>query len=159
MLIRPIEQRDNIPLAKIIRAVLTEHGVNRPGTVFTDPTTDQLYELFQKPNSAYFVVEVDGELIGGCGIYPTTGLDSSCVELVKLYLTSSSRGLGIGRQLMEICTEEAKRLGYKSLYLESMPELNSALSLYGRQGFEMLDGPMGNSGHFSCDVWMVKKLR
>ena len=36
-------------LAQIIRTSLAEFGANKPGTVYFDPTTDALYELFQTP--------------------------------------------------------------------------------------------------------------
>lgn len=45
--IRPIEPQDNAALAEIIRAALTEFGANKPGTVYFDPTTDALFELFR----------------------------------------------------------------------------------------------------------------
>ena len=44
--IRPIEPKDNIDLAKVIRGALEEFGANKPGTVYFDPTTDALFELF-----------------------------------------------------------------------------------------------------------------
>jgi putative acetyltransferase len=50
--IRPIEAKDNAPIAAIIRATLKEFGANNPGTVYFDPTTDHLFELFQSPQSA-----------------------------------------------------------------------------------------------------------
>ena len=70
--IRNIQPSDNPELAVIVRNTLTEFGANVPGTVFFDPTTDALFELFQTPKSAYFVAEADGKLLGGGGIYPHT---------------------------------------------------------------------------------------
>ncbi len=55
--IRPIQKNDNSPLAKIIRQVMEEFGVNLPNTVYTDPTTDHLFELFQKDRAVYNVAE------------------------------------------------------------------------------------------------------
>jgi len=156
--IRQIEQKDNKKLAEVIRSILTEHGMNKPGTVFTDPTTDNLFNLFQAKNSFYWVVEVDGEIHGGCGIFPTEGLPNGCVELVKLYLSKELRGTGLGKKLMEMCTMKAQSLGYSEIYLESMPELNNAVGLYEKQGYKVLEKPLGNSGHFACDLWMVKEL-
>jgi putative acetyltransferase len=156
--IRPIQPEDNEKIASIIREILTEHGMNKPGTVFTDPTTDTLFELFQTENAAYWVVEENNSILGGCGIYPTKGLPNDCAELVKLYLSKELRGKGLGKQLMQLCMEEAKSLGYNKLYLESMPELNSAVGLYEKLGYKKLDSPMGDSGHFACDLWMVKEL-
>jgi putative acetyltransferase len=52
---RLIKEKDNIDIAKLIRTVLEGFGVNRPGTVYTDPTTDNLYELFQEKNAYYYL--------------------------------------------------------------------------------------------------------
>jgi putative acetyltransferase len=97
-------------------------------------------------------------IIGGCGVYPTSGLPEGCAELVKFYLTSSFRGKGIGWKLMEKTFESAKEFGYKKLYLESLPELGKAISLYERAGFKKISTHLGNSGHFGCDIWMLKDL-
>ena len=72
--IRKLEERDNKAIANIIRSVLKEFGAAKPGTVYYDPTTDDLYSLFKEENSIYFVAEKDGELVGGSGIYPTPSL-------------------------------------------------------------------------------------
>ncbi len=157
-ILRKIQKEDNKLIASLIRSVLAEFKANRPGTVYYDPTTDDLYALFQKQNSAYWVIVYDNEIVGGTGIYPTEGLPPGCCELVKLYLSADVRGKGWGRLLIEKCFEEAKQLGCTSMYLESMPELNTAVSLYERCGFKHLQGPMGNSGHFGCAIWMLKEL-
>jgi len=137
---------------------LAEFGANKPGTAYFDPSTDTLFEVFQKPRSVYNIAEMNGKIIGGAGIYPTDGLDNDTCELVKMYLRPHVRGLGLGRLLIEKCIEQAKELGYKKIYLESMPELRQALKVYEKFGFEYLKGPMGNSGHTGCSLWMLKKL-
>ncbi len=158
MILRTIEAADNPIIAKVIRTVLKEFGVDKPGTVYTDPTTDALYELFQKENSCYFIAEENGEIIGGCGIYPTEGLPVGCAELVKIYMHKDFRKLGIGKHLMEKSIAAAKDLGYTLLYLETLPELHNAIDLYQKMGFQKIDHALGNSGHFACDLWMVKKI-
>lgn len=156
--IRPIQPQDNAALAVIVRTSLAEFGANKPGTVFYDPTTDALYELFQTKGSFYFVAEENGKLLGGGGIYPTEGLPANTCELVKMYLNKDARGKGLGKQMIDQCLTWAKENGYEQVYLETMPELKQALKVYELFGFEYLDGPMGNSGHFGCDRWMLKKL-
>ncbi|MTK52540.1 GNAT family N-acetyltransferase [Paludibacter sp.] len=156
--LREIQPDDNHELAEIIRSVLSEHGVARPGTVFTDPTTDALYQLFQTPGSVYWVVAVDGKLSGGCGIFPTEGLPEGCAELVKFYVAASRRGTGLGKLLMQKCFESAVKLGYTQLYLESFPELAKAVGMYEKAGFHTIPRPLGNSGHTACTLWMVKDL-
>lgn len=156
--IRAIKPDDNLMLAQIIRTSLAEFGANKPGTVYFDPTTDALYELFQTPGSAYFVAEADGDLLGGAGLFPTAGLPDGVAELVKMYLKPDARGKGNGRLLVNKVEETAKKMGYTALYLESMPELINALSMYEKMGYHYLEGPMGNSGHTGCGLWMYKEI-
>lgn len=155
---RNIGQGDNAGIASLIRSVFREFGIARPGTVYFDPTTDNLYELFRIPGSIYLVAEDEGKIIGGCGIYPTENLPEGCAELVKYYLDASYRGRGIGRKLMDMCIDSAREMGYRQLYLESLPELGRAISLYQRAGFRFIDHKMGDAGHFGCTIWMMKDL-
>jgi putative acetyltransferase len=155
---RPLGKKDNKEIADLIRSVFREFKIDRPGTVYTDPTTDDLFSLFQTPRSAYWIAEESGIIIGGCGIYPTPGLPDGCAELVKLYLSASHRGKGIGFALMQKCIASAQDLGYTQLYLESLRELSQAVGMYLRSGFTPLPHPLGNSGHFGCTIWMVKDL-
>lgn len=159
IIIRPIEPSDNADLARIIRNALKEHGADKPNTVFTDPTTDQLYQLFsQSRGSAYFTALVEGVVVGGGGVFPSDGLDKDTVELVKMYLKPEIRGAGIGKTLLSKCLNEAKSLGYSTMYIESMPELSRAVAIYEKLGFKYLDGPMGNTGHSGCGIWMKKAI-
>ena len=156
--IRPIESRDNEALAKVIRTALAEFGANKPGTVYFDPTTDALFELFRTPGSYYYVATIDEKVVGGCGIFPTENLPDGTCELVKLYVAKEARGTGLGKQLMEKSMNWAKENGYTQVYLESMPELSKAVSIYEKVGFKSLNHPLGNSGHCGCDIWMIKAL-
>lgn len=156
--IRPLQASDNPHIAKIIRDTLAEFGANHPGTVYYDPTTDALYELFQQQGSAYFIAEMDGTIVGGGGIYPTDGLPDDTCELVKMYLLPQARGHGLGSRMIQLCIDTAKQNGFSNIYLETMTELKPALKVYERMGFTYLDAPMGNSGHFGCPLWMIKAL-
>ena len=186
--LRPLTPEDNPVIAELIRTVFREFKIDRPGTVYTDPTTDHLYELFRLPRSCYWIAEVQPEpadttpdnssqpepacrswghalagrrsrrVLGGCGIYPTPGLPDDCAELVKLYVKGEYRGQGIGMKLMQQCFESAVEMGYKQLYLETLPELGKAVSMYERAGFRYIPARLGASGHYSCHIWMLKNL-
>lgn len=158
MQIRKVIKDDNLLLAKMIRQVFHEYNAPHNGTVYSDPTTDNLFELFQVEKSLLWVAETDNEIVGCCGIYPTIGLPENCTELVKFYLSAGSRGKGIGKILIEKSIESAKGFGYSEIYLESLPEFSKAVSIYEKQGFIKLDRPLGKSGHSSCNIWMLKKL-
>jgi putative acetyltransferase len=145
IILRPIEQSDNQKIAEVIRKIFREFKIDKPGTVYT--------------GSIYWIAEENGIILGGCGIFPTKGLPEGCAELVKFYVSSDSRGKGVGNALMQKSIEWAKWFGYKQLYLESFPELNKAVSMYIRSGFVYLPHALGNSGHFACNVWMLKELK
>lgn len=157
--IRPIEPTDDVELAALIRSVLEEFGAARPGTVYTDPSTDHLYGWYQRSRSRYLVAESDGHLLGGAGIYPLDGAASSVCELQKMYLKPMARGMGLGRRLIETCLDQARVEGYRSCYLETMPELEQALNVYAHLGFKYLDHPMGSTGHYACGLWMLREIQ
>jgi putative acetyltransferase len=156
--IREIQKEDNPKLAFIIRNVLEEFKANHPGTVYYDETTDNLFQLFQKPDTIYYVALMDDEIVGGCGIYTTDGLPNNYCELVKLYLLPHARSYGIGKILMNKCFEFAKHKNFTHIYLESMPELTTALIMYKKLGFKIIQQRLGNACHFGCQIKMLKEV-
>lgn len=158
MLIREIHLEDNAQVAKVIRTVLEEFNVPKVGTAYADPQLDSMYETYQEPKSACFVVENEGRIIGTAGISPLANGSSDVCELQKMYFLPETRGLGLGTKMMEVCLEKAKSFGFKQCYLETMPYMTAAQKLYKRSGFEYLDKSMGCTGHTSCSVWMIKEL-
>lgn len=155
---RQIQPADNPFLARIIRASIEEFGVPVEGTAHTDPTTDNLYQLFRAPGSIYWVTEEEGTLLGGCGIYPTDGLPDGYAELVRFFLTPAARGKGHGKALMQRSLTSARELGYTHLYLETFGEMSAAVGMYEKMGFRLIGAPLGDSGHYSCTTWMVLEL-
>ena len=116
--------------------------------------------LFSIAGAKYWIAEENGVIIGGCGVYPTPGLPEGCAELVKFYLAAMYRGKGVGWQLMEkTFTIYARELGYKQLYLESLPDFREGHK-YCMKGPDLKEYPptLENSGHFGCDIWMLKDL-
>ncbi len=156
--IREIQKEDNVKLASIIRQVLEEFNANRPGTVYYDESTDNLYQLFQKKDTIYYVAMLDDEVVGGCGIYTTEGLPDKYCELVKMYLIPHARNHGIGKILIDKCIEFAQRKEFTHIYLESMPELTRAIILYKKFGFKLIQQRLGNACHFGCQIKMLKEI-
>jgi putative acetyltransferase len=156
--VRKISKEDNASLAEMIRAVFDEYEAPKTGSVYSDPTTDDLFSLFQKNGSVLWTALADGKAAGCCGVYPTAGLPEHCAELAKFYLRPAVRGQGLGRYLMEKTLQSAGELGYKFLYLESFPQFATAVSLYEKFGFKKLKHPLGETNHFACTIWMIKEL-
>ena len=158
MLIREVQQKDNESIAKVIRDIFHELDAPKVGTAYADPILDTLYKVYQQSRSIYYVVEKDGKVVGGCGVAPLENGDTSVCELQKMYFASEIRGTGYAEKIIEKCLEFAKKQDFKICYLETLSFMKTAQKLYKRIGFENIDGPMGNTGHNSCEVWMTKQL-
>ena len=158
MLIREIQQKDNKSIAKVIRDIFHELDAPKVGTAYADPILDTLYEVYQAPRSKYYVVEKEGKVVGGCGVAPLENGDTEVCELQKMYFAPEIRGTGFAEKIIEKCLEYAKAQGFAICYLETLSFMTAAQKLYKRIGFENICGPMGNTGHSSCEVWMTKKL-
>jgi putative acetyltransferase len=157
--IRPIQAADNQPMAEVIRGCFEEFNAPRTGSVYDDPVTDNLYHTFQQtPQSSYWVVTDNDQVMGGAGIFPSAGLPAGICELVKIYLHPAARGRGLARQLMQTCIDAARSRGYHSIYIESFPQFATAVSLYEKMGFTHIGAPMGETGHTSCSIWMLLRL-
>ena len=74
-----------------------------------------------------------------------------------MYFAPEIRGTGYAEKIIEKCLEFAKRR-IRIMLFETLSFMTTAQKLYKRIGFENIDGPMGNTGHNSCEVWMTKKL-
>ena len=157
-LIRPIQIEDNKEIARVIRTVLVEHNVPKVGTAYEDTSLDCMFETYNADRSAYFVLEEEGKIIGGGGIAPLAHFDGNVCELQKMYFLAQARGRGLGTKMIDQCLEHARTLSFEKCYLETMPYMEAARKLYKKYGFSQLEGPLGDTGHFSCEVHMIKEL-
>lgn len=159
MVIRKIKKEDNAQIANVIRAIFHELDAPKVGTAYADPILDTLFEVYQMPRSVYYLVENDGKVLGGCGIAPLENGEATVCELQKMYFAPEIRGTGFAEVIIEKCLEFAKTQNFELCYIETLSFMTTAQKLYKRIGFENIDGPMGNTGHNSCEVWMTKKLQ
>lgn len=158
IVIRKIKPNDNAQLEQVIRACFHEFKIPLEGTAYADKETPQMYESYQNHKEVYFVIAADGDILGGGGIKPLKDFEADVCEIQKMYFSPKVRGKGYGKLLFKKCLEAAKQLGYKECYLESAPQLKAAVHIYESFGFKHLEGALGNTGHYSCGVWMVKDL-
>lgn len=156
--IREVREEDNAALAKAIRQVLIDIDVPKEGTAYADPELDFMYQAYQITRSTYFVIEEDGVVLGGAGIAPLAGEDPKICELQKMYFLAQGRGRGLGQQMIDHCLAYAKDQNFELCYLETLPYMKAAQKLYLKTGFSYIDGPMGSTGHTSCNVWLTKAL-
>ncbi|WP_298533483.1 GNAT family N-acetyltransferase [uncultured Algibacter sp.] len=158
IVIREIEPQDNAELEQVIRACFHEFKIPLEGTAYADEETPKMYESYKKDNETYFVLDCNGEILGGGGVKPLKGFEDDICEIQKMYFSPAVRGKGYGRALFEKCLQVSKEFGYKKCYLESASQLKAAIHIYDSYGFTHLKEALGNTGHYSCGVWMIKTL-
>ncbi|MBT8252378.1 MAG: GNAT family N-acetyltransferase [Flavobacteriaceae bacterium] len=156
--IREITPEDNPKVELIIKSIFPEFGLPLTGTAYEDDETPKMFEAFQSDKEIYFVAIENGEVVGGAGIKQLRDEEPDICELQKMYFKPSARGKGYGKLIFEQCLKTARAMGYSKCYLESASQLKIAISIYEKSGFVHLDNPMGNTGHYSCGVWMIKDL-
>lgn len=157
--LRPIQEQDNPLIAQVIRDISAEFGLTADkGYTVSDPHLDNLFELYSQQNSAYWIVEQGDQVVGGGGIAPLRGGEPDVCELQKVYFLPQVRGTGMARQLALQSIDFARQRGFKRCYLETTASLSRAIHLYEKLGFQLITGPMGNTGHVDCEIRMLKQL-
>ena len=157
--IRLVRPEDNVVLAQVLREVLIEMRVPFDGTALSDPEIDAMYDAYQYVNAYYWVVSYRNLILGCAGIASLRNGSYGYCELQKMYFLPKARGKGLGNQMMHKCLEQAQRFGFTDCCLETMPNMMHAQKLHQNWGFEYIEHPLGNTGHYSCLLWMVKSLR
>ena len=87
---------------------------------------------YAPPHGRLFLAYLDDEAVG---VIALRMIDKDKCELKRLYVKKEARGKGIARMLVEKLIAEAKTIGYKTMYLDSLPQLEDAIVLYRKIGF------------------------
>ncbi|HET7524406.1 MAG TPA: GNAT family N-acetyltransferase [Burkholderiaceae bacterium] len=89
------------------------------------------------PRGALLLATVNDELAGcgACRPLPDVDYANAC-EMKRLYVRPGFRGVGLGRALAGALFDEARRIGYSSMLLDTLDDMEAARSLYEALGFE-----------------------
>jgi ribosomal protein S18 acetylase RimI-like enzyme len=93
-----------------------------------------------------------GEVVGTAAV---RFLAPGVGELKRMWLRPTCQGRGLGRRLMDASLEEARRLGCRSLRLDTESKLEAAVHLYRAYGF--VEIPRYNDNR-RADLWMERSL-
>lgn len=159
MKFRIIEERDNSILAQIIRDNLKAHSLDIPGTVYYDDAVNHLSDFYlanPDKRTYYVVLDESDAVIGGIGMDELDFMDETA-ELQKLYLTDSAKGSGLSYELIDLIEQTARDMGYKHMYLETHHNLATAIHVYERCGYRLIDRPDAVV-HSSMDRFYMKDL-
>lgn len=146
--IRPATNSDGAAVRELVSSVLAEFKLpnNRLGT------DDDLFDIeawYDAHGTHLWVLIENSTIIGTSALLR---IDEHTCELRKMYLLPSARGCGFGSQLVDFCINEARRLGFHHIQLETAEPLYDAMRLYERRGFQRTSGPRDDSGAGVCYV-------
>jgi GNAT superfamily N-acetyltransferase len=130
--IRLATNRDGERILALVFEVLTEYGL-RPDIESSESDLKDIEATYLKSGGVFEVVEDGlGKLLGTVGLYP---VDEVTCKLRKMYLIPEARGRGLGRRMLERAIGHARRLGFKTLVLETVSVMKEAIRLYTASGF------------------------
>jgi ribosomal protein S18 acetylase RimI-like enzyme len=93
---------------------------------------DGLPGAYAPPAGCVLLATVDGPP-GGC--VALRDLGGGICEMKRLYVLPEFRGFGLGRLLATRVGDDARRMGYERMRLDSVPAMREAQALYERLGF------------------------
>ncbi len=152
----PLRPEYDAALASLIRTNLKAHQLDIPGTAYFDEGLDHLSDVYDHPERAYYVLLDGGRLVGGVGLAEFSGFPHCC-ELQKLYLDDSVKGRGLGYDMISFIEEQARRKGYRRIYLETHTNLQAAIHLYEKCGYKEI-GRLPSVVHSTMNRFYLKEL-
>lgn len=130
--IRPAANKDTAEIKALIFGILEEYDLS-VDPENTDSDLENIERNYSNNKGIFDVIQnPEGEIIASTGLYR---INAKTCELRKMYLRKSYRGMGLGKFLLDHSIDEAKRLGYKKIILETASVLKEAISLYEKYGF------------------------
>jgi GNAT superfamily N-acetyltransferase len=139
------------PEGLLLIGELQEEYVARYGGPDETPVDPRTFDL---PEGAFLVAELDGQLVGCAGLRRH---ENETAELKRMYVRASHRRRGLARVLLSAAEDQARKLGYRRLVLETGSEQPEALALYLASGYQ----PFDNFGYYAdsgLDRSFVKDL-
>ncbi len=132
------------------------HYETRCGEVDSVTEMASLPEPYVEPGGAILMASLDAEPVGCVALAPFS-TQTTC-EMRRLYVTPETRGQGVGRALVAEIVEVACELGYRTMRLDTSPELTAALGLYAEVGFSrILSGDEQGACSLSFEMSLVNR--
>lgn len=102
-----------------------------------DTELESLPGDYAPPAGHLLLAFVDGALAGCGGLCPMPDTDyANACEMKRLFVRPAFRRFGLGRVLAQALLDEAQRIGYSEVLLDTLDEMEAARGLYASLGFE-----------------------
>jgi putative acetyltransferase len=130
--LRRVRVEDVPAVVELVRRTLAEFGIVFGVGAQTDDQLLALPASYEDAGGAFFVVELDGALVGTAGMYRQS---AASYELRKMYLDGAARGRGVGQRLLEVCIAFVREQGGQRVVLDTTEQMTAAISFYEKNGF------------------------
>src|SRR5258708_31762073 len=107
---------------------------------------------YEEPHGTFVVLYDDGRPIGCGGI---RALGDGVGEVKRMYVMPEARRHGNGARLLGALEDEARRLGYRRLRLDTAEPLRAATALYRGAGYRDIPDYNGNT---AASLWFEKEI-
>ena len=152
MTLRPATSADREVIEALIFGILRDYGLE-PSPETTDADLADIAAHYSGNRGSFDVMESDeGRIIGTVAVHRTG--DDLC-ELRKMYLAKELRGQGWGKRLLDHAIESGRKLGYRTMWLETADSLKESHRLYELYGFQSFVPPHQSD---RCDFAMKRDL-
>lgn len=94
---------------------------------------ERLPEIHARPTGDILLAEAGGQTVGCAMYYPLN--QPGLTEIKRVFVAPEARGMSAGRRLIEATMDAARTDGYTRMVLDTMVDLNEAISLYEKMGF------------------------
>jgi GNAT superfamily N-acetyltransferase len=112
-----------------------EYDIKNFAAVAVNNSLDELHKFFP-PSGCLLICKNENEIVGTACMRK---IGEKIGEIKRMYVRPISRGIGLGRALLEKLVSEAKGFGYSKLRLDSGPFMKEAHGLYYSFGFRNID--------------------
>ncbi|MCC5636109.1 GNAT family N-acetyltransferase [Nostoc sp. CHAB 5844] len=151
-LIRNWEKGDRTRAAAVISYVLSEYGLGwEPNGADRDVL--QVEECYLATGGEFWVIEHQSQIVGTGAYYPISRGEKA-VEIRKMYLLPSVRGMGLGKYLLQQLEAAIATRGFQQIWIETASILVEAVKLYESNGYQ----PETGVETARCDRVYVKNL-
>ena len=109
------------------------------------------------PRGRLLLAWVGDALAGCCALRPLDNCDyPNAGEMKRLYVRKAFRAFGIGRELAEAALDAARQIGYTSVLLDTLDDMEAARALYTDLGFVEIapyyHNPLHGSHYLKVDI-------
>ncbi|QLE54267.1 GNAT family N-acetyltransferase [Nostoc sp. TCL26-01] len=132
-LIRNWQKSDRTKAAAVIGYVLSEYGLGwEPKGADRDVL--EVEDFYLATGGEFWVIEHQSQIVGTGAYYPVKRGEKA-VEIRKMYLLSSVRGLGLGKYLLQQLETAIAFRGFQQIWIETASVLVEAVKLYENNGY------------------------